>query len=96
MTTCNIGRRSFLQRIGLAAATISFPSYLRAAKATDDMPNIVFIMADDMGYGDLGCFGQKKFETPNIDRIAAEYPEAVARIERYLETARTDSPNWPL
>jgi arylsulfatase A-like enzyme len=35
-------------------------------------PNIVFIMADDLGYGDLSCYGQKKFQTPNIDRLAAE------------------------
>ncbi|MCW5981594.1 MAG: arylsulfatase [Bryobacteraceae bacterium] len=35
-------------------------------------PNIVFIMADDLGYGDLGCYGQKRIRTPNIDRIAAE------------------------
>ncbi|MCH2180113.1 MAG: sulfatase-like hydrolase/transferase, partial [Mariniblastus sp.] len=33
-------------------------------------PNIVYILADDLGYGDLGCYGQKKFETPNIDRLA--------------------------
>jgi len=35
-------------------------------------PNVVFIMADDLGYGDLGCFGQTKIPTPNIDRLAAE------------------------
>ena len=35
-------------------------------------PNVVFIMADDLGYGDLGCYGQEKIETPNIDRLAAE------------------------
>lgn len=35
-------------------------------------PNIIYIMADDLGYGDLGCFGQKVVETPNIDRMAAE------------------------
>jgi len=34
--------------------------------------NIIFIMADDLGYGDLGCYGQKKIETPNIDKIAKE------------------------
>jgi arylsulfatase len=35
-------------------------------------PNIVFILADDLGHGDLGCYGQTKIKTPNIDRIAAE------------------------
>ncbi|MCP4405168.1 MAG: sulfatase-like hydrolase/transferase, partial [bacterium] len=35
-------------------------------------PNIIFIMADDMGYGDLGCYGATKISTPNMDRIAAE------------------------
>lgn len=35
-------------------------------------PNIIFIMADDMGYGDLGCYGQTVIQTPNIDRMAAE------------------------
>ncbi len=35
-------------------------------------PNVVFILADDLGYGDLGYYGQQHFETPNIDRMAAE------------------------
>lgn len=35
-------------------------------------PNIIFIMVDDLGYGDLGCYGQKKIATPNIDQLAAE------------------------
>ena len=37
-----------------------------------DKPNLIFIMADDLGYGDLGCFGQERIKTPNLDRIAAE------------------------
>ena len=40
--------------------------------AADAPPNIVFIMADDLGHGALGCYGQDKIATPNIDRIAAE------------------------
>lgn len=44
-----------------------------AARAGDpELPNIVFIMADDLGYGDLGCYGQKLVSTPNIDRLAVE------------------------
>ena len=35
-------------------------------------PNIIYIMADDLGYGDLSCYGQKHFKTPNIDRLATE------------------------
>ncbi|MGW8313986.1 MAG: arylsulfatase [Bacteroidales bacterium] len=34
------------------------------------LPNIIYILADDLGYGDLGCYGQEKFATPNIDRLA--------------------------
>ncbi len=41
-----------------------------AQTSTDTVPNIVFIFADDMGYGDLGCYGATDIETPNIDRIA--------------------------
>ena len=35
-------------------------------------PNVIYILADDLGYGDLSCYGQKKFQTPNIDRLAKE------------------------
>lgn len=37
-----------------------------------EKPNLIFILADDLGYGDLGCFGQEKIQTPRLDRMAAE------------------------
>jgi len=41
-------------------------------KRTFRRPNIVYVLADDLGYGDLGCYGQQKIRTPNIDRMASE------------------------
>jgi arylsulfatase A-like enzyme len=41
-------------------------------RTSEGKPNLIFIQADDLGYGELGCYGQKKFRTPNIDRMAAE------------------------
>lgn len=43
-----------------------------ALAAKNTKPNIIYIMCDDMGYGDLGCYGQQHILTPNIDRMAAE------------------------
>ena len=50
----------------LLAQTVS------SAPTEADKPNIVYVVADDLGYGDLGCYGQTKFRTPNVDRMAAE------------------------
>jgi len=44
------------------------PPHARAA----DKPNVIFILADDLGYGDLGCYGQQLIQTPNLDQMAAE------------------------
>ncbi len=45
---------------------------LGCSSAEEKIPNIVFIMADDLGYAELGCYGQEVIRTPNIDRMAAE------------------------
>ncbi len=42
------------------------------ALADANKPNIIFILADDLGYGDLGCYGQKRIQSPQLDRMAAE------------------------
>lgn len=55
---------------GLIFILIPFISFAQQKKQKVEKPNIVYIFADDLGYGDLGCYGQKKIETPNIDALA--------------------------
>src|SRR5690349_7514706 len=42
------------------------------AQKSETRPNLIYMMADDMGYADLSCFGRKTYQTPNIDQLAAE------------------------
>lgn len=56
----------------LTAGGVLVSSWGLSAQKGSDKPNIIYIMCDDMGYGDLGCYGQKYIDTPNIDRMAQE------------------------
>jgi arylsulfatase A len=66
-------RRNFLRTLGGAAAGAALSCRSTAPDGPPPAkPNIVFLMADDLGYGHLGCYGQKHIRTPHIDRLAAE------------------------
>jgi Sulfatase len=66
-----ISRRRFAQTtasaLALAGMGLDRPTWAQSTK-----PNIVFILADDLGYADVSCYGQRDYTTPNIDRLAIE------------------------
>ena len=66
-----VGMIRLIAAFGLLAALLA-PLAGAQDSPAPRKPNIIFILADDLGYGDLGCYGQRMFQTPQIDRLAAE------------------------
>lgn len=67
-----IDRRSFLKHVGGAVAAGLAAGVACGGSTSRRKPNIVFVLVDDLGWADLGCYGSELHETPNIDRLARE------------------------
>ena len=65
----DVNRRSMIK--GSLAGTLALGSGMALAKPPKDRPNFLFIMADDLGFADLSCYGRDDYETPNLDKLAA-------------------------
>ena len=75
MSVRHCTRRDFLKSIGLGMTTLAMQgcestSELISDKASKDRPNVIFILADDLGFAELGCYGNNFNETPNLDKLA--------------------------
>ncbi len=71
MTIPNYTRRNFLRAAGTTAASLAISGYVLARERTTPKPNIIMILVDDLGYGDLSSYGAKDMQTPNIDNLIA-------------------------
>lgn len=65
-------RRQFFKTLGAGAATLALPRALAVDEPSKSQPNFVFILVDDLGYGDLSCYGNDEITTPHIDSLARD------------------------
>ncbi len=67
-----LSRRSFLKAAGISIAALAFTKSLQAMQTPKRKPNFIFILADDLGWGDLHCYGNRYIKTPNLDNFAKQ------------------------
>jgi arylsulfatase A-like enzyme len=67
-----VSRRRFVQGTAAGSLALAGMGFPRTGFAQAAKPNIVFILADDLGYADVSCYGQRDYTTPNVDRLAVE------------------------
>ncbi len=67
-----LDRQSFIKLMAAGSVAAALPGLRCTTTGRAAKPNIIFIMADDLGYADIGAFGQTRIRTPHIDRLAAE------------------------
>ncbi|MBE3097382.1 MAG: sulfatase-like hydrolase/transferase [Planctomycetes bacterium] len=72
MSAPSMTRRDFLATLAGGAAAAAWPRRVAAAAPAARLPNFIIILADDLGAKELGCYGQREYKTPNLDRLAAE------------------------
>jgi len=73
-------RRKFVQRLAIGSTLLSggvgskaiANLVQRSSGAKESRPNLIFILADDLGWGDLSCYGRPDYRTPNIDQLASQ------------------------
>ena len=79
-----ITRRDLLRGAATGIIALAIRGDLKAAQLSSRPPNIVFVLADDLGYADVSCYGRPDLSTPNIDRIAAK---GVRFLQAYANSA---------
>ena len=87
---------SSLTTLVAAMLVMLFATTSPTAKASTSLPNIVIILADDLAWADVGCYGSTFHETPNLDRLAAQGMRFHQRLRRPHELLTPPAPHSSL